>query len=156
MNELEYDPDIGFGCTKCPTELAKGEHEDDFDDIEIHISDGVDMGCQDNITKGRISDDIFKIERAGDELVKGTDCFERSVLPTKAMRKSLKDGVESDFNKASVKAAITEIGSNQENPRCVAIKGLLKKFARIFSLSWPKTLRFQSGFHALRRKVLHH
>ena len=48
--------------------------------------DEVDMGCQDNITKGRISDDIFKIERAGDELVKGTDCFEPSVLPTKAMR----------------------------------------------------------------------
>ena len=88
------------------------------------------MVCQDNITKGRISDDIFKIERAGDELVKGTDCFERSVLPTKAMRKSLKDCVESDFNKASVKAAITEIGSNEENPRCVAIKGLLKKIAR--------------------------
>ena len=59
------------------------------------------MGCQDNITKGRISDDIFKIERAGDELVKGTDCFEQSVLPTKAMRKSLKDCVESDFIKAS-------------------------------------------------------
>ena len=38
---------------------------------------------QDNITKGRISDDIFKIERTGDNLVKGTDCFERSVLPTK-------------------------------------------------------------------------
>ena len=55
LNALKYDPEIGFGCTKCPTELAKGEHEDDFDDIEIHISDGVDMGCQDNITKGRIS-----------------------------------------------------------------------------------------------------
>ena len=46
------------------------------------------------------------------------------------MRKSLKDCVESDFKKASVKAAITEIGSNQENPRCVAIKSLLKKIAR--------------------------
>ena len=86
-----------------------------------------DVGCQDNIIKGRISDDIFKIERTGDKLVKGTDCFERSVLPTKAMRKSLMECVETDFSKASVKAAISEIGSNEENPRCVAIKGMLQK-----------------------------
>ena len=80
-------------------------------------------------TTGRISDDI-KIERTGDKLVKGTDCFERNVLPSKAMRKSLVECVETDFSKASVKAAISEIGSNEENPRCVAIKGLLKKIAR--------------------------
>ena len=105
-------------------------------------------------TTGRISDDI-KIERTGDKLVKGTDCFERNVLPSKAMRKSLMECVETDFSKASVKAAISEIGSSEENPRCVAIKGMLRKIARkskvdtvtkIFSPSWPKILRFQSGF----------
>ena len=52
--------------------------------------------------------------------MKGTDCFERSVLPTKAMRKSLMECVETDFSKASVKAAISEIGS----------KGMLRKIAR--------------------------
>ena len=87
------------------------------------------MGCQDNITKGRISDDI-KIERTGDKLVKGTDCFERNVLPSIAMRKSLMEWVETDFSKASVKAAISEIGSNEENPRCVAIKGMSRKIAK--------------------------
>ena len=57
----------------------------DFDDIECHISDGIDMGCQENVTKGMVPDDIFRIERTGDQLVRGTECYERAILPKKAI-----------------------------------------------------------------------
>ena len=111
---------------KCPAELGKYENEEDFDDIECHISDGIDMGCQENVTKGMVPDDIFRIERTGDQLVRGTECYERAILPKKAMRKSLLECVDMDFNKQSIKAALHEIGLQPDNPRCVAIKNLLE------------------------------
>ena len=37
LNGLKYDPEVGFGCPKCPKELGKGEKEDEFNQIEIHI-----------------------------------------------------------------------------------------------------------------------
>ena len=42
---------------QCPTELGKNEKEEDYEDIECHISDGIDMGCQENIVKGMISEE---------------------------------------------------------------------------------------------------
>ena len=73
---IKYSLEIGFGCPKCPSELGKGELEEDFDAVEVHISDGIDMGCQENATKGIVPDTVFKLERAGEDLVKGTDCYE--------------------------------------------------------------------------------
>ena len=126
LNAIKYDPKIGYGCPKCPDELEKDENEEDFDDIECHISDGIDMGCQDNVVKGMVSDDIFRIERTGDQLVRGTDCFERAILPTKTMRISLLECVEMDLKKHWIKSAIYEIGQQPENQRCMAIINLLK------------------------------
>ena len=130
LNAIKYDPKIGYGCPKCPDELEKDENEEDFDDIECHISDGIDMGCQDNVVKGLVSDDIFRIERTGDQLVRGTDCFERAILPTKTMRTSLLKCIEMDFKKPWIKSAIDEIGQKPENQRCVAIINLLKFVAK--------------------------
>ena len=126
LTAIIYDPEVGFGCPKCPTQLGKNENEEDYDDIECHISDGIDMGCQENIVKGMISEEMFRIERTGQVVVMGTECYERAILPTQSMRQSLMECVEMDFNKQSVRAAVEEIGKQADNPRCIAIKTLLK------------------------------
>ena len=163
MNAIKYDPKIGYGCPKCPDELEKDENEEDFDDIECHISDGIDMGCQDNVVKGLVSDDIFRIERTGDQLVRGTDCFERAILPTKTMRTSLLKCIEMDFKKPWIKSAIDEIGQKPENQRCVAIINLLKFVAKKSRVDdcyrellneLAKDSPIPSGFLALKVKAL--
>ena len=73
------------------------------------------MGCQDNVVKGLVADDIFKTPRAGDSLVHGTECYERSVLPQKNMRNSLKDLAQQNFSEESLKEAIKTIGTEKDN-----------------------------------------
>ena len=85
------------------------------------------MGCQENAVKGLVPDEVFKVERAGKELVQGTDCFERSILPKKKMRESLADCAEKGWSKKSLKMAIQVIEAEKNNSRCKAIANLLKK-----------------------------
>ena len=85
------------------------------------------MGCQENAVKGLVPDEVFKVERAGKELVQGTDCFERSILPKKKMRESLADCGEKGWSKKNLKMAIQVIEAEKNNSRCKAIANLLKK-----------------------------
>ena len=53
IHATHYDVDSAFSCEKCPKELIGDENEDSFVDIkEVHICDGIDMGCQENSFKG--------------------------------------------------------------------------------------------------------
>ena len=47
---------------KCPGELLRGEKEEDFPNAqEVHITDGIDMGCMQNEKKGIVSKEMFEI-----------------------------------------------------------------------------------------------
>ena len=62
IHTIKYDVEEAFGCPQCPSELLKGEKEEDFENIrEVHITDGIDMGCMQNEKKGIVTKDMFKI-----------------------------------------------------------------------------------------------
>ena len=64
IHATHYDVDYAFGCEKCPKELIGDENEDDFVDIkEVHICDGIDMGCQENSFKGFVDENMFKVPK---------------------------------------------------------------------------------------------
>ena len=46
-----------------PKELKKGECEEDFTEAEVHICDGIDMGCQENEAKGFVDRELFHVEK---------------------------------------------------------------------------------------------
>ena len=39
------------------------QSEEDFDETEVHICDGTDMGCQENETKGFVDKNLFHVEK---------------------------------------------------------------------------------------------
>ena len=62
IHAIKYDAEEAFGCPKCPCELSRGEKEEDFENIrEVHITDGIDMGCMQNEKKGIVTKEMFKI-----------------------------------------------------------------------------------------------
>ena len=63
INATQYNTEDAFGCSKCPGELLKGETEDDFENIEVHISDGIDMGNMQYPTKGMVGQDLFRVPK---------------------------------------------------------------------------------------------
>ena len=49
-------------CKKCPGPLRRGEKEEHFEGVrEVHITDGIDMGCLQNERKGVVDENLFKV-----------------------------------------------------------------------------------------------
>ena len=64
IHATKYDAEEAFGCPKCPGELLKGEKETDFENVkEVHVTDGIDMGCMQNENKGFVEKEIFRVPR---------------------------------------------------------------------------------------------
>ena len=64
IHATKYDVKEAFGCDKCPGELLRGEKETDFDnEIEVHVTDGIDMGCMQHENKGFVDKEIFRVPR---------------------------------------------------------------------------------------------
>ena len=62
IHAIKYDAEEAFGCPQCPGELLRGEKEEDFPNArEVHITDGIDMGCMQNEKKGIVSKEMFEI-----------------------------------------------------------------------------------------------
>ena len=68
LHATKYDTETAFGCELCPKELMKGESEENYDETEVHICDGIDMGCKENESKGFIDKDVFSVEKVQGEL----------------------------------------------------------------------------------------
>ena len=66
-----------------------GKSEEEFTDIECHISDGINMGTIENDIKGYTGKDIFDEEIDSKYLVKGIDAKQRTFLNQIKHRKLL-------------------------------------------------------------------
>ena len=64
IHAINYVKEDAFGCELCPTELEDGENEDNFEGVrELHVVDGIDMGCQENEAKGFVDEDLFSVQK---------------------------------------------------------------------------------------------
>ena len=73
----------------CPQELEKGENEDDFNDIEYSIIDGIDMGCQTNDAKGHIKPEYFHEEKIHNMKVHGIEVKDHAFIVLKTNRDTI-------------------------------------------------------------------
>jgi predicted thioredoxin/glutaredoxin len=62
------------------------EREENFEDIEVHVSDGIDMGTIQNTIKGIVGKEIFEEEKVENVIVKGVEASERTFLNKKNER----------------------------------------------------------------------
>ena len=51
---MDLDEKEAFDCRECPEEiLDDDDNELNYDDVEVHIADGIDMGNVVNMVKGK-------------------------------------------------------------------------------------------------------
>ena len=102
-------PDFSNFCFECPQELEYGEHAEDYDDIEYHVVDGIQMGCKTNDCKGHIPKEYFEEETDGDELVIGVESKDRTCLNMKKARNIVADMLKDMRNKKKMKESIAKL-----------------------------------------------
>jgi hypothetical protein len=70
IHATSYDAQESFNCDSCPTGLKAGETEESFSNVrEVHIVDGIDMGCKESETKGFLDQEIFSTQRVAGSLL---------------------------------------------------------------------------------------
>ena len=72
LQTLQF-PEWANFCFECPPELEEGECEEDFDNYECHVVDGIQMGCKTNDAKGHLPNEYFEEETDGDDPVCGVE-----------------------------------------------------------------------------------
>ena len=108
LHALQF-PDFSNFCFECPQELEHGEHAEDYDDIEYHVVDGIQMGCKTNDCKGHIPKEYFEEETNGDELVIGVESEDRTCLNMKKARNIVADMLKDMRNKKKMKETIAKL-----------------------------------------------
>ena len=99
IHSLDYDIKNAWTCDKCPKSLNVGEREEDFDDVEVHISDGIDMGTIQNTLKGIVEKKIFMESKVEKTIVSGVEAFERTFISKQSERKCIKQLLENELSK---------------------------------------------------------
>ena len=126
IHSLNYNKEEAWDCKKCPDQLKPGESEEQFDEIECHISDGINMGTIENDIKGFTDKDTFEEEidtSAG--AVKGIEAKERTYIKTAKHRNILKSLSTSSCNITDVKKAITQLSKCEKVTNIDLVRSLL-------------------------------
>ena len=131
IHSLKYDKKDAWGCDDCPKPLInnKKQREEDFDDVEVHVSDGINMGTLENDLKGHTNTNIFDEEKNEDNIVKGIEAKHRTFLPTIKQRKILSDLSKTEMSKVNVKSAISQLKKCTKSENTNLVLDLLNKFS---------------------------
>ena len=130
IHSLKYNNEQAWGCELCPKpiDLNAKKCEEDFDEIEVHVSDGINMGTLENDIKGYTDKDIFEEEKNDSVIVKGIEAKERTFLNTIKHRNILKDLYDSEMRKSDVKSAISKIKKSVKSRNLNLVHDLLQQF----------------------------
>ena len=109
MHSIRYNRKEAWDCYQCPSELDANEREEDFDDIEVHISDGIDMGTIQNTIKGIVGKEIFEEEKVKNVIVKGVDASERTFLNKKKERDLIEGLKISDDGESNIHVILKDM-----------------------------------------------
>ena len=128
IHSLDYDAKKAWGCDLCPKQLDSnmGKSEEEFTDIECHISDGINMGTIENDIKGYTGKDIFDEEIDSKYLVKGIDAKQRTFLNQIKHRKLLQDLSKTQMKASDIKDTISKINKTKKSPNLDLVLNLLQ------------------------------
>ena len=127
---FEIFPEKANFCFQCPQKLENGEEEDNFDDIEYSVVDGIQMGCQINETKGYLSKELFEEETIGDNVVDGIEVKNRTCLNTKAKRDIISELVKNVENRKILKETIKKLENTCKDDMTDKVLALLKRISK--------------------------
>ena len=127
IHALVYEKDKAWNCTDCPKPILTGskEKEEAFEDVEVHISDGINMGTLENDIKGFTEKDIFEEEKDESVVVKGIEAKDRTFLNTIKQRNILKDLGNSEMKESDVKNAISKLKKCAKSKHLGLVQDLL-------------------------------
>ena len=128
IHALQF-PDKSNFCFQCPQELEDDGIEDDYNDVEYSIVDGIQMGCQTNEIKGQLPKEIFEEDTAGEDLVEGVEVKNRTCLNSKSKRDAISDLMSNLENRNMIKRTIKVLESTTQDDMTVKIISLLKRLA---------------------------
>ena len=130
LHSLQYDKEKAWMCQECPQELNPGDkkREEDFKDVEVHISDGIDMGTIQNTIKGFVGREIFEEEKVNDPIVKGINASERTFLAKKSERDSVKRLSDEQMSKTRLVSEISKIKKQrQKSKNFILVQKLMER-----------------------------
>ena len=105
IHAIEYNIELAWNCRLCPEPLdtKAGEREDQFDQFECHISDGINMGTIENDIKGVTERDIFEEEVIDNKIVFGIEANGRTLVKNQKERKILETLLSANIKNVRVK-----------------------------------------------------
>ena len=115
IHSLKYDKEMAWGCDLCPKplDIKSGMKEEDFDDIECHISDGINMGTIENDIKGVTEKEIFEQQKDESRIVKGIEAKDRTLINNAKHRKIVHNLCLSAMSSAKLTKAISRIEASK-------------------------------------------
>ena len=111
LHSLQYDKSKAWSCDLCPKELDINQksNEVDYDEVEVHVSDGIDMGTIQNTIKGFVGNEIFQENKVKNIVVKGIEAKERTFLNQQYQRDILVHLTSSQMKSNDTRKAIKGI-----------------------------------------------
>ena len=128
IHALQFPNKSNF-CFQCPQELENEEREDDYNDVEYSIVEGIQMGCQTNEVKGQLPRQIFEEDTAGDNLVEGVEVKNQTCLNSKSKQDAISDLMNNLENRNMIKRTIKALESTAQDDMTMKIISLLKRLA---------------------------
>ena len=142
---LKLPEDANF-CYQCPQKLEKGEKEDDFDQIEYSIIDGIQMGCRTNDLKAGIKEEYFQEEIVEHLMVKGVEAKDRTFLKTEKVRTIISDLVADMADTTALPNAVKALNLLELDENATSVLELLNRI-----LSERKVV--PPGYHKLLHEL---
>ena len=131
IHSLNYDKETAWGCNSCPKPLNKksSKREEDFENVECHISDGINMGTIENEIKGFANREIFD-EEVDDKIVKGIEAKERTLVNNIKPRKILQNLCSSGMLPSDLRNTNAKISASKPTPFLILVSNLLERFEK--------------------------
>ena len=123
IHAIDYDVEEAWNCDECPEPLKEGENEEDFDDIEVHIADGIQEG---NLNERLVSELELKMIYEEEKLsgkVEGIEAKDRTFLSNAKERNMIEDIFKNE-NKG-LKTVVSKLKKLKNKSQNLSITGNL-------------------------------
>ena len=147
IHSLKF-PENANVCYECPPPLEDGEAEDDFDEVEYSVVDGIKLGCQTNDGKGHIPKEVYEEETDGEQLVHGIEVKDRTVLNSQKKRNAIAELLNDIENIKRIKETINKLKNTGKDDMTDKVIALLNRIGQK-NACLPKG--YQSLFDEIKR-----
>ena len=119
-------PKKAWECNQCPSELSKGENENDFEDFEVHIADGIQMGNSNDSKESDLENNKIFEEEVLPEVVEGIEAKERTFIKHENEREIVKRLIK--LQKSDLQGTLAKLKTLKEKSKNIElVEDVLKR-----------------------------